>query len=346
MSPVILTLMLLTMGIGTAVTLTSSHWLIAWIGLEVNTLAFLPIIAKKSDPRAIEAATKYFLIQATAASMILFAAVVNAWYTGLWEIGQTLSPYTSALLTLGLGLKIGLAPLHLWMPEVLQGTDLMTGLVLCTWQKVAPFCLLFQLHLPPDVTVVFGLMSAFIGAWGGLNQTQLRKLLAYSSIAHLGWMLIIMQFSPSLSLIAFLLYFIMTAAVFLGLALTGSTTINALACTSTKSIMMSIMLPLTLLSLGGLPPLTGFMPKWLIIQELTKQNATMTAALMIIPALLSLYFYLRISYITTLTMTPNNPTGTAIWRFRRSSTPLPTAICIVLGLMILPATPTFLALFI
>nr|WNH38314.1 NADH dehydrogenase subunit 2 [Antennarius striatus] len=346
MSPVILTLMLLTMGIGTAVTLTSSHWLIAWIGLEINTLAFLPIIAKKSDPRAIEAATKYFLIQATAASMILFAAVVNAWLTGLWEIGQILPPYTSALFTLGLGLKIGLAPLHLWMPEVLQGTDLMTGLILCTWQKVAPFCLLFQLHLVPDIVVVLGLMSAFVGAWGGLNQTQLRKLLAYSSIAHLGWMLIVMQFSPSISLIAFLLYFIMTAAVFLGLTLTGSTTISALACTSTKSIMMSIMLPLTLLSLGGLPPLTGFMPKWLIIQELTKQDATTTAALMIIPSLLSLYFYLRICYIVTLTMTPNNLTGTIIWRLPRSNVPLPTAICIVLGLMLLPATPTLLALFI
>nr|WMY90059.1 NADH dehydrogenase subunit 2 [Antennariidae sp.] len=345
MSPPILALLLLTMGIGTAVTLTSSHWLVAWIGLEINTLAFLPIIAEKSDPRAIEAATKYFLIQATAASMILFAAVVNAWYTGLWEIGQMMSPYTSTLFTLGLGLKIGLAPLHLWMPEVLQGVDLTTGLILCTWQKVAPFCLLFQLHFSPPVVTVFGLMSAFIGAWGGLNQTQLRKLLAYSSISHLGWMLIVMQFLPSLSLIAFVLYFIMTAAVFLGLALTGSTTMTSLACASTKSVTMSVVLPLVLLSLGGLPPLTGFMPKWLIVHELTKQNATLTAALMIMPTLLSLYFYLRVAYITTLTMTPNNVIGLVTWRFQQPNARLPTALCITLALMLLPATPTILALF-
>nr|BAI77008.1 NADH dehydrogenase subunit 2 [Abantennarius coccineus] len=344
MNPIVLILLLLTMGLGTTIALASSHWLVAWIGLEMNTLAFLPIMAHKSNPRTVEATTKYFLVQATAASMILFAATVNAWYTGSWEIQQVLHPFNSTLFTLALALKMGLAPLHLWMPEVLQGLNLTTGLILCTWQKIAPFCLMLQLHFFPPIVIALGLVSSLVGGWGGLNQTQLRKLFAYSSIAHLGWMMVIVQFSPLLSLLSLLLYLIMTAGVFLNLMLTTSTTISALASTSTKSLMASLVTPMVLLSLGGLPPLTGFMSKWLIIQELTKQDATLVAVLMIPPALLSLYFYLRITYIVTLTMTPNNLTGTTLWRFPQSKTSLLMAICIILGLMILPITPTLLAL--
>lgn len=84
-------------------------------------------------------------------------------------------------------MKVGLAPTHFWLPEVLQGLDLTTGLILSTWQKVAPFALLLQIpHHNPTLLVILGLLSTLIGGWGGLNQTQLRKILAYSSIAHLG----------------------------------------------------------------------------------------------------------------------------------------------------------------
>nr|WNH20881.1 NADH dehydrogenase subunit 2 [Histrio histrio] len=344
MSPMILTLLLATMGIGTTITITSSHWFVAWIGLEMNTLAFLPIMARDSSPRAIEATTKYFLMQATAASMFLFAATANAWHTGQWEIQQTLPPLSSTLFILALALKMGLAPFHLWLPEVLQGLNLTTGLILSTWQKIAPFSLMLQLHLLPTLVIALGLLSALIGGWGGLNQTQLRKLLAYSSIAHLGWMIIIMQFSPLISLFTLMMYMTLTASTFLGLNLTTSTTINTLASTSTKSLVASVAVPSVLLSLGGLPPLSGFMPKWLIIQELTKQNATLAAILMIPPALLSLYFYLRVSYVATLTMTPNNVTGTMLWRFPQSKPPLLMTACIILSLMILPTAPTLLAL--
>lgn len=88
---------------------------------------------------------------------------------------------------IALGLKIGLAPLHIWLPEVLQGLDLTTGLIISTWQKLAPFAILAQLsaHASP-ILIAIGLLSTLVGGWGGLNQTQLRKILAYSSIAHLG----------------------------------------------------------------------------------------------------------------------------------------------------------------
>nr|YP_009355456.1 NADH dehydrogenase subunit 2 [Bedotia geayi]BAX03735.1 NADH dehydrogenase subunit 2 [Bedotia geayi]BBU25593.1 NADH dehydrogenase subunit 2 [Bedotia geayi] len=347
MNPYILAILLFGLGLGTTITFASSHWLLAWMGLEMNTLAILPLMAQYHHPRAVEATTKYFLTQATAAAMLLFASTTNAWLTGQWEIQQMTHPLPTTIIILALALKIGLAPLHAWLPEVLQGLDLTTGLVLSTWQKLAPFALLLQINpVNPTILIVLGLASTLIGGWGGLNQTQLRKILAYSSIAHLGWMILILQFSPSLTLLALLTYLIMTFSMFLVFKLNNSTTLNTLAISSTKMPVITSLAPLILLSLGGLPPLTGFMPKWMILQELTKQDLASIATIAALSALLSLYFYLRLSYAMTLTISPNNLTGTAPWRLSSTQSTTPLAIAISMTLCLLPLTPAISTLLI
>nr|YP_009250377.1 NADH dehydrogenase subunit 2 [Tetrapturus belone]YP_009250390.1 NADH dehydrogenase subunit 2 [Tetrapturus georgii]AMX22458.1 NADH dehydrogenase subunit 2 [Tetrapturus belone]AMX22471.1 NADH dehydrogenase subunit 2 [Tetrapturus georgii] len=345
MNPYILATLLFGLGLGTTVTFASSHWLLAWMGLEINTLAILPLMAQHHHPRAVEATTKYFLTQATAAAMLLFASTTNAWLTGQWDILHMSHPLPTTMITLALALKIGLAPTHTWLPEVLQGLDLTTGLILSTWQKLAPFALLLQIQTTnPTILILLGVLSTLVGGWGGLNQTQLRKILAYSSIAHLGWMILILQFSPSLTLLALLTYFIMTFSTFLVFKLNKSTNINTLATSWTKAPILTSLAPLVLLSLGGLPPLTGFMPKWLILQELAKQELAPLATLAALTALLSLYFYLRISYAMTLTMFPNNLTGTTPWRFPSSQLSLPLAISTTATISLLPLTPAAIAL--
>nr|AHA81945.1 NADH dehydrogenase subunit 2 [Etheostoma kantuckeense] len=345
MNPYILAALLFGLGLGTTVTFASSHWLLAWMGLEMNTLAIIPLMAQHHHPRAVEATTKYFLTQATAAAMILFASTTNAWLTGQWDIHQMSHPLPITVVTLALALKIGLAPVHSWLPEVLQGLDLVTGLVLSTWQKLAPFALLLQLQpANPAILVALGLTSTLVGGWGGLNQTQLRKILAYSSIAHLGWMILILQFSPSLTLLTLLTYFVMTLSTFLVFKLNKSTNINMLATSWAKAPALTALAPLILLSLGGLPPLTGFMPKWLILQELAKQDLALTATLAAMSALLSLYFYLRISYAMTLTMSPNSLTGTTPWRLQSLQFSLPLAIATATTLLLLPLAPAVVAL--
>nr|YP_009178256.1 NADH dehydrogenase subunit 2 [Pomoxis nigromaculatus]AAT02694.1 NADH dehydrogenase subunit 2 [Pomoxis nigromaculatus]AJW75560.1 NADH dehydrogenase subunit 2 [Pomoxis nigromaculatus]ATU84696.1 NADH dehydrogenase subunit 2 [Pomoxis nigromaculatus]ATU84748.1 NADH dehydrogenase subunit 2 [Pomoxis nigromaculatus]QBY36349.1 NADH dehydrogenase subunit 2 [Pomoxis nigromaculatus] len=345
MNPYISATLLFGLGLGTTITFASSHWLLAWMGLEMNTLAIIPLMAQLHHPRAVEATTKYFLTQATAAAMLLFASTTNAWLTGQWDIQQMNHPFPVTLITLALALKIGLAPVHSWLPEVLQGLDLTTGLILSTWQKLAPFALLLQIH-PTSSTllVVLGLASTLVGGWGGLNQTQLRKILAYSSIAHLGWMILILQFSPSLTLLALLTYMTMTFSTFLVFKLNKATNINALAISWTKAPALTSLTPLILLSLGGLPPLTGFMPKWLILQELTKQDLAATATLAAMTALLSLYFYLRLSYALTLTMSPNNLAGVAPWRLPSLQLTMPLAISTMATLALLPLTPAMTAM--
>nr|AFN88541.1 NADH dehydrogenase subunit 2 [Zanclorhynchus spinifer] len=345
MSPHIMFILLFTLGMGTTLTFASSHWLLAWMGLEINTLAIIPLMAQYHHPRAVEATTKYFLVQATAAAVLLFASTTNAWITGQWEIQQMSHPLPIALITLALALKLGLAPLHSWLPDVLQGLDLTTGLILATWQKLAPFALLMQFQpLDSTVLVMLGLTSTLVGGWGGLNQTQLRKILAYSSIAHLGWMVIVMQFLPSLTILALLLYLVMTPSAFLMLKLTKSTSINMLATSWAKAPTLTALTPLVLLSLGGLPPLTGFMPKWLILQELAKQDIAAVATIAALSALLSLYFYLRLSYAMALTMSPNISTASVLWRRPSLQPTLPLAMFTVATLSLLPLTPGITAL--
>nr|UKG21305.1 NADH dehydrogenase subunit 2 [Malapterurus electricus] len=341
MNPYITMILLSSLGLGTTLTFMSSHWLLAWMGLEINTLAILPLMAQHHHPRAVEATTKYFLAQAAAAATILFASTINAWSTGEWNIHCLSHPMAATLVTMALALKVGLAPMHFWMPPVMQGLDLPTGLLMATWQKLAPFALIIQMAptTNPSLLMTLGLLSTIIGGWNGLNQTQLRKILAYSSIAHLGWMIIVVQFNPQLTILTLALYILMTATTFMTFKLMASTKINTLSMSWTKAPIITTTATLALLSLGGLPPLTGFMPKWLILQELTMQKLPLTATIMALSALLSLYFYLRLCYSMTLTISPNTNNASTPWRLQNTQTTMPLATLMAMTLLLLPLTP-------
>nr|AAD13241.1 NADH dehydrogenase subunit 2 [Cyprinella analostana] len=346
MNPYVLATILSSLGLGTTLTFASSHWLLAWMGLEINTLAIVPLMAQHHHPRAVEATTKYFLIQATAAAVILFASTTNAWTTGTWNITNMSDPITTAMILAALSLKVGLAPTHFWMPEVLQGLDLSTGLILSTWQKLAPFALIIQTAqaFDPLLLTTLGITSTLVGGWGGLNQTQLRKVLAYSSIAHMGWMIIILQHAPHLTFLALLTYILMTSAAFLTLKLSYATKIGTLATAWSKSPLLATTAALVMLSLGGLPPLTGFMPKWLILQELTKQGLPLTATIVALAALISLYFYLRLCYAMTFTISPSTINSTTPWRTQTTQVSIPLALSTVMTLGLLPLAPTMVTL--
>nr|QDW65161.1 NADH dehydrogenase subunit 2 [Eusphyra laticeps] len=346
MNPTVLTILISSLGLGTTLTFIGSHWLLMWMGLEINTLAIIPLMIHQHHPRAVEATTKYFITQATASALLLFASITNAWISGEWSLIEMTNPTSTTLATIALALKIGLAPLHFWLPEVLQGLNLTTGLILSTWQKLAPFAILLQLYplLNPNLLLSLGILSTIIGGWGGLNQTQLRKILAYSSIANLGWMITILHYAPNLTLLNLILYIIMTLTTFLLFKNFNSTKINSIASSSTKSPLLSTITLLTLLSLGGLPPLSGFMPKWLILQELTKQNLFIPATIMALMALLSLFFYLRLCYATTLTMNPNPTNMLSSWRTKPNHPTLILLTSATLSILLLPLTPTIFML--
>nr|AAL36851.1 NADH dehydrogenase subunit 2 [Eulipoa wallacei]AIF31347.1 NADH dehydrogenase subunit 2 [Eulipoa wallacei]AIF31348.1 NADH dehydrogenase subunit 2 [Eulipoa wallacei]AIF31349.1 NADH dehydrogenase subunit 2 [Eulipoa wallacei] len=331
--------------LGTTITLSSNHWVMAWTGLEINTLAILPFIAQPHHPRAIEAAIKYFLTQSTASALILFSSMTNAWMTGQWDITQLTHPTSCLLLTTAIATKLGLAPFHFWFPEVLQGSSLTTALLLSTLMKLPPIALLLMSSqsLNPTLLTTLALTSAALGGWMGLNQTQTRKILAFSSISHLGWMTVIIIFNPKLTLLTFYLYIMMTTTVFLTLNKTKTLKLSTMLTSWPKTPTLNATLMLTLLSLAGLPPLTGFLPKWLIIQELTKQDMTPTATIIAMLSLLGLFFYLRLAYHSTITLPPNSSNHMKLWRTHKSPN-TPIAILTTLSIALLPLSPMILAL--
>nr|WAB21681.1 NADH dehydrogenase subunit 2 [Cinnyris jugularis idenburgi] len=332
--------------LGTTITMTSNHWILAWTGLEINTLAILPLISKSHHPRAIEAATKYFLTQAAASALVLFSSLTNAWYTGQWDITQLTHPTSCLILTSAISMKLGLVPFHFWFPEVLQGSPLTTGLLLSTIMKLPPLTLLYMTSpaLNPTVLVTMAILSTAVGGWMGLNQTQIRKIMAFSSISHLGWMAIILTYDPKLTLLNFYLYSLMTAAVFLTLNTIKVLKLSTLMTAWTKVPSLNAMLLLTLLSLAGLPPLTGFLPKWLIIQELTKQGMAPAATTIALLSLLGLFFYLRLAYCTTITLPPHTTNHMKQWRTNKPTSPL-VAILTTLSITLLPIAPMIYTLF-
>nr|ACJ14381.1 NADH dehydrogenase subunit 2 [Ficedula hyperythra]ACJ14382.1 NADH dehydrogenase subunit 2 [Ficedula hyperythra]ACJ14383.1 NADH dehydrogenase subunit 2 [Ficedula hyperythra]ACJ14384.1 NADH dehydrogenase subunit 2 [Ficedula hyperythra]ACJ14388.1 NADH dehydrogenase subunit 2 [Ficedula hyperythra] len=331
--------------LGTTITISSNHWIMAWTGLEINTLAILPLISKSHHPRAIEAATKYFLVQAAASALILFSSMTNAWQTGQWDITQLTCPASCLVLTAAIAMKLGLAPFHFWFPEVLQGTSLTTGLLLSTAMKLPPMALFFMTSqaLNPTLLTAMAILSTALGGWMGLNQTQTRKILAFSSISHLGWMAIIILYSPKLALLNFYLYTLITTAAFLTLNSINTLKLSTLMTTWTKTPALSVTLMLTLLSLAGLPPLTGFLPKWLIIQELTKQGMAPAATTIALLSLLSLFFYLRLAYCATITLPPHTTNHMKQWHTNKP-TNIFIAILTTMSITLLPVSPMILAI--
>nr|AIF79838.1 NADH dehydrogenase subunit 2 [Cnemaspis biocellata] len=341
MNPMVWTLLITAISTSTILVASSHHWLIAWLGLELNTLSILPVIMKPNHPRATEASTKYFLVQTTAATMILLAGTLNTWQTGQWSITHTLSPCATALFTAAIMLKLGLAPTHLWYPDVLQGSTTNTALLLSTWQKVAPLTLLLLMsnHLSPLILMSLGLTSALAGGWLGLNQTQMRKLLAASSIAHMGWLITALTINPALMTLTLLTYIIITATVFTHMSTTETKTLPDMSTTWTHSPALLPTTMLALISLGGLPPTTGFMPKWLILKDTVFTELTPFALALLLASLPSLFFYLRVMYLTTLTIPPATTNSKHKWRMKtdlqKALTPLMT-----LAILLLPLTPT------
>nr|AFH55820.1 NADH dehydrogenase subunit 2 [Hylophilus ochraceiceps] len=330
--------------LGTTLTISSNHWIMAWAGLEINTLSVLPLISKSHHPRAIEAATKYFLVQAAASTLVLFSGMTNAWQTGQWDITQLTHPTSCLILTAALSMKLGLVPFHFWFPEVLQGSPLTTGLILSTIMKLPPITLLFMTHhsLNPTLLTTLAILSVALGGWMGLNQTQIRKIMAFSSISHLGWMAIIIIYNPKLTLLNFYLYALMTTTVFLTFNSMKSLKLSSLMTTWAKAPSLNMILLLVLMSLAGLPPLTGFLPKWLIIQELTKQHMAPTATVISLLSLLGLFFYLRLAYCATITLPPHTTNHMKQW-YNHKPVNLSIAILVTASTMLLPISPMIYA---
>nr|QQP00467.1 NADH dehydrogenase subunit 2 [Calliphora vicina] len=294
---------------GTLISISANSWLGAWMGLEINLLAFIPLMSD-NKLMSTEASLKYFLTQALASSVFLFAVILF-----LLNSSKTNSNYFMEMMIFSsLLLKSGSAPFHFWFPNVMEGLSWSNALILMTWQKIAPLMLISYIIFKPLIMTSI-ILSSLIGALGGLNQTSLRKLMAYSSINHLGWMLAAMYNSNLLWLTYFMFYSFLTFAMIFMFNMFKASHINQLFSLFFHSKIMKFFLFFNLLSLGGLPPFLGFFPKWIVIQSLTINNQLFLLTFMVLMTLITLYFYMRLSYSAfMLNYSENNWLNSSIYK--------------------------------
>nr|YP_009860221.1 NADH dehydrogenase subunit 2 [Neoplocaederus obesus]QKW88538.1 NADH dehydrogenase subunit 2 [Neoplocaederus obesus] len=301
-----------TLVLGTLIAISSYSWFSMWIGLEINLLSIIPLLSNTKNVYPSESALKYFITQALASSALLFSIIMSM---NMNELLPQNSNYWMMILNSALLTKMGAAPFHAWFPEVMEGLDWMNCLIMLTWQKIAPMILLMynsQMIIFLASIIVF---STVIGGTLGLNQVSLRKIMAYSSINHIGWMIASMLNSQAIWFIYFSVYSVISANIVLIFSQLNVFFLKQLFNSMNFSKTVKLFFILNFLSLGGLPPFLGFFPKWLTVNNLVSNNFILVSLALIVFTLITLFFYLRITFSTLVV----NTNETLIFKNEKSS---------------------------
>nr|AEZ35032.1 NADH dehydrogenase subunit 2 [Amiota polytreta] len=278
---------------GTMITISSNSWLGAWMGLEINFLSFIPLMSDNNNLMSTESSLKYFLTQALASTILLFSIILLMLKNNMFIEYNYI--YIQMIMFSSLLMKSGAAPFHFWFPNLMEGLSWMNALILMTWQKIAPLMLISYFNIK-ELLMISIILSVIIGALGGLNQTSLRKLMAFSSINHLGWMLSALNINELVWLLYFSFYAFLSMILSFMFNIFKSYHLNQLFSLYFSSKTLKFTLFMNFLSLGGLPPFLGFLPKWIVIQQLSFNNQMMLLIILMMSTLITLFFYLRICY--------------------------------------------------
>lgn len=288
----------------TILSLRRTNFLTVWIILELNILRFIPIIKNNKWNQETEASTKYFLAQALGSLFLLLRSSLQQFTNSIFLFYRT-------ILTTSLLLKLGAAPCHIWYPSVIAAISWTNCLILSTWQKLAPLILLLlvnNLNKINSTLIIIACINTIVGGIIGINQTHLRPLLAYSSIGHIGWILSIIRINNQITALAyFSIYSILAAPVFLYLNYANSITIKDINSITKSNIFISPILSILIISLAGLPPLTGIIPKLIVIFSIASTTTNyLIIFILLLGSYINLYYYLNISLSSILSSTTNN----------------------------------------
>nr|AYJ22287.1 NADH dehydrogenase subunit 2 [Omphalius rusticus] len=291
---------------GSIMSLSSIHWMGIWLGLEINLIGFIPILVYGGVTQETESGMKYFVVQALGSGMLMMGSLISFNTLFTWESLGSGDLIGLCIVVIGMMLKLGSFPFHFWLPSVMAGVSWFSCLVLTTWQKLAPMFLLSSIvekawilgnWVSSSLIFIAG-MASIVGGIGGLNQTQIRALLAYSSIGHVGWMILCCVVGQSVLKTYFLIYFIISICTFLVLWCSESSLFSQVSSLAGESSSKSsnVYLIFMLLSLGGMPPLLGFIGKWMAIWFCCKEFWPLSVGLLLIGSLVSLSYYLSLLF--------------------------------------------------
>nr|YP_010292389.1 NADH dehydrogenase subunit 2 [Nudaurelia wahlbergi]ULO26153.1 NADH dehydrogenase subunit 2 [Nudaurelia wahlbergi] len=276
--------------LSTLISISSNSWFGCWIGLEINLLSFIPLISSPNNLLTSEASLKYFLTQSIGSINFLFIILFKMMMMKNFYLNNIFS----IMINSSLLMKMGSIPFHFWFPIISEGLSWINNFTLMTWQKISPIILL-SYYFNKNFLYFVIIFNIIISTISGFNQTSLRKLMVFSSINNLGWMILTIMISENLWIFYFLLYSFLISILCIFFFNLNMFFINQLFINNTPP-MIKINLLINFLSLGGLPPFLGFLPKWITINFLMFNNFMLMTLLLIMFSLIILFFYIRLTY--------------------------------------------------
>ena len=309
--------------------MVSGHSLLTlYLGLEIMSLSLYALIATARDrASAIEAALKYFVLGAIASGLLLYGMSMIYGISGSLDISQ-ISSFASAstlgsqqtlilnfglvFLVIGIAFKLGAVPFHMWVPDVYQGSPTSVTMFLSTVPKIAAIALLIRLlidglgelqHYWADLFMILAVLSIAIGSLVALTQTNIKRMLAYSTISHIGFVLlgfvtgVVDGYGAAVFYV--LAYILMSLAAFGSIIVLSrkgfeADQISDFQGLSKHSPWFALIMLVVMLSMAGVPPFIGFYSKLFILQQVVAEGYVILAITAVIFAVISAYYYLQI----------------------------------------------------
>nr|AFY30502.1 NADH dehydrogenase subunit 2 [Zorotypus medoensis] len=254
-----------------------------WMGLEINMIMMIPMMCGATANTSLQAAMIYFSIQSISSSMILMNMMMLEFKT----LPLNLS---SMLMSIPIMIKLAASPFHIWLPILMKKISWMNCFIISTWQKIAPFSIL--LKFINNYIMVFAILSLIIGGLSAISMSSLKVIMAFSTISNTGWLILSVMYSQKMWELFFIVYSLITMSnMFVFNMMNLQTLHHLLILKMNKFWMMTV--SINILSLGGMPPFLGFLPKLMImIFNLNLLKLIMILALIL--SLLTLMFYMNI----------------------------------------------------
>nr|YP_009126962.1 NADH dehydrogenase subunit 2 [Acerentomon microrhinus]AFI54916.1 NADH dehydrogenase subunit 2 [Acerentomon microrhinus] len=266
--------------LGTMLTLSSNNWFGAWLGLELNMVAFLAYSLDKMNKFNVESLINYFLIQ-SASSMVLMVEFISF----------SFNFYPAYFFIMPLMLKLGMFPFHYWVLGLSMNLKIIPCFLMLTWQKLSALFLMGNYTNASMYVVV--MLSGSGCLYFSVSNSLVFKILAFSSIFHLSWLVSSLILNSMLTLFYFMFYSFNLMLIMLFFSQNMVRHFNLIGIFSFKGLMMNLILSLSLL---GLPPFFGFSMKWVFLYNLYCQDLIFLMILMSFTSLANIFMYLRLGY--------------------------------------------------
>ncbi|MEW6375165.1 MAG: NADH-quinone oxidoreductase subunit N [Thermodesulfobacteriota bacterium] len=308
---------------------SGSHLITIFLGLETMSISIYVLAGlMREDKRSVESALKYFLLGAFATGFLLYGIALIYGATGSLHLKDVADYIASknllrspmllmslVFLTIGFGFKIASVPFHMWTPDVYEGAPTSITAFMATGVKAAAFSALVRVFfsaLPgfrPDWTSIMWLISVAtmtVGNIVAISQSNIKRMLAYSSIAHAGYILVAFVAGNDLGISGILFYLMaytfmnigaFTCVILLGKKGEENTLINDYAGIGFKYPLIAASMTIFLLSMAGIPPLGGFMAKFYVFSAAVKEKFYWLAILGVLNSAVSVYYYLRVTVV-------------------------------------------------